>query len=465
MKGGTLALLLLMAILSIGQIEAQQQIELIHAGSMTVKRVNTRSTTFLKDQVQLQNKDGRFFCDSAIWWKSSDKLIAYGHVRYVGFDGLLLEGTQLDYREGSALVKGPVTLRHKDRTLSAPLLKYDMNSKTGHFYEGGLIHTQDGSMTCRTGTYSANEGHFTYEGKVIAETEKYQIVCEKLEQWPDEHRYYVPSSGIARTKVAGSKPQRFRGSMEFGRAWLWSGGESSRSTFSLGVKGSDSTVVFQSDSLHSAGGTTTLFSSFSEAYWSDWSGDSLEIHGAEITSSSSEAFAVGQVETFARQMVCKSDSMHWSPTDSVIHLCGQVNVWVDEYVLSSDSLSIFQHHPSGLDSLFGGGMVNISKPSDSTGYDEMGGNFLYGFLEPQGLKALTLKGNAEAYIQPDMDRRAKIQCSAINLQFEEGKLKQVFFNQTPEGIVSKPAPIEHLPGFAGESAQRPARMEAISGLK
>jgi len=95
----------------------------------------------------------------------------------------------------------------------------------------------------------------------------------------------------------------------------------------------------------------------------------------------------------------------------------------------------------------------------------MAGNFLYGFLEDAGMKSLEIKGNAQALFEPDSERSSNIQCADIVLEFEDGQLKRVRFNKGPQGQVSDPTPSQHLPGFTGETAQRPARMVAISGLK
>jgi lipopolysaccharide export system protein LptA len=376
-----------------------------------------------------------------------------------------LRSQHLDYSKGVAFLRGNVVLVHKGQTLKTPTLRYDTEAETGQFLQGAEIETDDGHLTCQSGRYSASDEHFVFEGKVHAVTEDYILDCPKMEQWPGQHRYYVPKPGVAQSKVPSGDSYRLRGFMRFGRAWMWSASDGQSSAFSHGIEGVDSTVQFSADSLYRMEGEQELYGASEPAKWSDWTGDSLEIHGAYIFKDDWMARAEGQVETFARGLVCRSNTMEWLKADSLLNFSGQPMVWTDEYLLRSDTLRWFQHHPSGLDSLYGSGQVHISKPVDSLRYDEMAGNFLYGFLEDAGMKSLKIKGNAQALFQPDPERSSNIQCADILLEFEEGQLKWVRFNKGPQGQVSDPTPSLHLPGFAGETVQRPVRMEAISGLK
>jgi hypothetical protein len=447
------------------QLRPGQRVDILRSGSITVKRTESGPVTILRGDVALKNKDGVFYCDSARWWRKDDRFVAFGAVRYQGNDGVKLRSQLLDYSKGVAFLRGNVVLVHNGQTLKTPTLRYDTEAETGQFLQGAEITTEDGTLTCQSGRYSASDEHFVFEGKVHAVTDDYILDCPKMEQWPSQHRYYVPKPGIAQSKVASGDTYRLRGFMRFGRAWMWSTTDGNASAFAQHVEGIDSTVQFSADSLYRQGESTSLFSQDGQAYWSDWSGDSLEIHAEAIYRSPSMASASGHVATFARGLVCASDAMAWNSTDSILNFSGKPLVWTSEYLLRSDSLRWFQHHPSGLDSLYGSGLVHISKPIDSLRFDEMAGNFLYGFLEESGMKFLKIKGNAQALFQPDPERSSQIQCADIALEFEDGALKYVRFNKGPQGQVADPVLSLHLPGFAGESAQRPARMEAISGLK
>ena len=465
MKRLVAVFLCLLGLSAHAQLRPGQRVDILRSGSITVKRTDNGPVTILRGDVALKNRDGVFYCDSARWWRKDDRFVAFGQVRYQGNEGVRLRSQHLDYSKGIAFLRGNVVLVHKGQTLKTPTLRYDTEAETGQFLQGAEIETEDGTLTCQSGRYSASEEHFVFEGKVHAVTESYVLDCPKMEQWPSQHRYYVPKPGIAQSKVTSGDSYRLRGFMRFGRAWMWSSSDGQSSAFSKGVEGMDSTIQFSADSLYRFEGEQELFGGSESAQWSDWTGDSLEIHGAYIFKDEWMAQAKGQVETFARGLVCRSNSMEWLKADSLLNFSGQPLVWTDEYVLRSDTLRWFQHHPSGLDSLYGSGQVHISKPVDSLRFDEMAGNFLYGFLEDAGMKSLEIKGNAQALFQPDSERSSNIQCADIVLEFEDGQLKRVRFNKGPQGQVSDPTPSQHLPGFTGETAQRPARMVAISGLK
>jgi len=461
----TLLVAVFPSLLAFGQNQTSQRVELLNAGSMTITQMNHVSVTVLKENVKLRNQDGTFQCDSAIWWRDLDKFLAYSRVNFIGNDGVKLRGNELDYQEGVALVKGPVTLVHGNQTLSTPLLRYNTHERTGTFSEGGIIQTPDGTMSCGSGSYWAKDQHFQYRYNVIAETEDYRIHCERMEHWPDARHYYIPSPGIAHNVSKSIGNENSEGLLRFGKAWVWMDKDSTISAFSMGVEGLDSTIMFQADSLYKKGESTSLYSNDGIAKWADWSGDSLEIHGTYIFRNKATANAEGNVATFAKGLVCKSESMNFNAADSTLHFSGKPFVWADEYVLHSDSLRWYQHNSGKLDSLYGSGLVHISKPIDSLRFDEMSGHFLSGLLDSNGIKSMNISGNAQASFQPDSNRSSLIQCAEINLEFDEGKLHKVRFVKNPQGTVTSPNPTIHLPGFSDEFAQRPARMEAISGLK
>jgi hypothetical protein len=458
MKRLLAALLVVLSWTAFGQLRPGQRVDLLHSASVTVKRTQSGPLTILRGEVALKNRDGIFYCDSAHWRRKEDVFVAFGNVRYQGKDGVKLRSQFLDYSKGIAFLRGDVVLVHKGQTLKTPTLRYDTQAETGQFNQGGEIETEDGRLTCQSGRYSAAEEHFIFSGNVHAVTEDYILDCPKMEQWPNQHRYFLPLGGHAKTE---------HGAMEFGEARLQT--DPKISQFYHGVKGVDSLIQFRADSLYQidAVSQTELYGKSTAAQWADWGPDSMEIHGMVIVRTEDWAQADGDVSTFAQGTVSHSDAMRWNATDSILNLFGLPVVWAEDYQVCADTLRFYLHYQPDLDSIYGHGLVHLSKEVDSLRSDEMAGTLLSGFMSQQKMKRLRIQGNAQALFHPDPQRSSQILSAEIFLLFEDGRLEEVQFVKGPQGEVTSAVAgnSTHLPGHRPTRAQRPFRMDAISGLK
>ncbi|MDG1252564.1 MAG: OstA-like protein [Schleiferiaceae bacterium] len=458
MKRLLAALIICLSWTALGQLRPGQRIDLLHSTSVTVKRTSTGPVHILKGDVAFKNRDGVFYCDSARWWRKDDRFLAYGNIRFRGKDGVRLSSQTLDYTKGLAFLRGQVVLKHESQTLKTPSLRYDTENETGTFHEGGNIETADGNLTCRSGQYWATESRFLFEGEVHALTKEYVIDCVRMEQWPNDHLYYLDQGGRAKTD---------HGSMNFGRALLQT--EPKISHFYRGVVGVDSLIQFNADSLYQieADSQTELYGKSKPAQWADWGADSMEIHAMAIVRTLRYANADGNVSTFIQGMASHSESMRWNATDSILHLFGLPVVWAEDYQVCADTLRFYLQYEPDLDSIYGLGLVHLSTAVDSLRSDEMAGAMLSGFMSQQKMKSLRIQGNAQALFHPDPQRSSQVLSAEILLLFAEGKLLEVQFIKGPQGDVksSSSSSSTHLPGSRPQRSQRPLRMEAISGLK
>lgn len=95
------------------------------------------------------------YCDSALFYESSNSLNAFGNVRMNQGDTLNLTGDILYYdgTEKLARVRNNVVLIHGDMTLYTDSLDYDRLYNVGYFFEGGHLITKDNDLTSDWGEY------------------------------------------------------------------------------------------------------------------------------------------------------------------------------------------------------------------------------------------------------------------------------------------------------------------------
>ncbi len=111
------------------------------------------------------------YCDSALFYESSNSFDAYGNVKMRQGDTLSLTGDVLFYNgyEQLARVRHNVVLKHRESTLYTDSLDYDRLYDLGYFFEGGRLVDQDNELTSDWGEYSPStrEAIFNYNVKLV----------------------------------------------------------------------------------------------------------------------------------------------------------------------------------------------------------------------------------------------------------------------------------------------------------
>lgn len=137
----------------LAQIESR--IFLLHSDRLYHDSQIDNKAQILVGNVQFQHEDIFMYCDSALFYESSNSLNAFGNVKMNQGDTLNLSGDILYYNgtDKLARVRNNVVLTHGDMTLYTDSLDYDRLYNVGYFFEGGHLITQDNDLTSDWGEY------------------------------------------------------------------------------------------------------------------------------------------------------------------------------------------------------------------------------------------------------------------------------------------------------------------------
>lgn len=123
---------------------------------------------FLVGNVQFEHDGAYMYCDSALFYKETNSFDAFGNVRMVQGDTLLLTGEMLFY-DGDpqvlrARVRHNVVLTHRNSVLYTDSLDYDRLEGKGYFFDGGKLVDEENQLTSEWGEYmpSTREAVFNY---------------------------------------------------------------------------------------------------------------------------------------------------------------------------------------------------------------------------------------------------------------------------------------------------------------
>lgn len=137
------------------QAQIESRIFLLHSDRLYHDSQIDNKAQILVGNVQFQHEDIFMYCDSALFYESSNSLNAFGNVKMNQGDTLNLSGDILYYNgtDKLARVRNNVVLTHGDMTLYTDSLDYDRLYNVGYFFEGGHLITKDNDLTSDWGEY------------------------------------------------------------------------------------------------------------------------------------------------------------------------------------------------------------------------------------------------------------------------------------------------------------------------
>ncbi|MBQ1633901.1 MAG: hypothetical protein II050_04380, partial [Bacteroidaceae bacterium] len=177
---------------------SDSRVHLLHADKLYFDQYVNSAAQFLVGNVKFQHEGTLMYCDSALFYESTNSFDAFGNVRMLQGDTLSLTGDVLYYNglDQLARVRHNVVLKHLKTELYTDSLDYDRLYNLGYFFEGGKLLDQGNQLTSDWGEYNpaTREAVFNYNVKLLnpappAET-KTTLVSDTL--------HYNTQSGVAR---------------------------------------------------------------------------------------------------------------------------------------------------------------------------------------------------------------------------------------------------------------------------
>lgn len=145
----------------------ERYVYLLHADETRFnQRVNPDAQILVGDVI-FRHDSMYMYCDSALFYETSNSLDAYGNVRMNQGDTLFLYGDRLHYNgdEMLAKVRENVIMIDKQMTLTTDSLNYDRTINLGYYFNWGTVEDTLNVLTSEWGEYDTqtNDAVFNYE--------------------------------------------------------------------------------------------------------------------------------------------------------------------------------------------------------------------------------------------------------------------------------------------------------------
>lgn len=145
----------------------ERYVYLLHADETRFdQRINPDAQILVGDVV-FRHDSMYMYCDSALFYDTSNSLDAYGNVRMNQGDTLFLYGDRLHYNgdEMLAKVRNNVVMIDKEMTLTTDSLNYDRTINLGYYFNWGTVEDTLNVLTSEWGEYDTqtNDAIFNYQ--------------------------------------------------------------------------------------------------------------------------------------------------------------------------------------------------------------------------------------------------------------------------------------------------------------
>lgn len=145
----------------------ERYVYLLHADETRYDKLINPDAQILVGDVAFRHDSMYMYCDSALFYETSNSLDAYGNVRMNQGDTLFLYGDRLHYNgdEMLAKVRDNVVMIDKEMTLTTDSLNYDRTINLGYYFNWGTLEDTLNILTSEWGEYDTqtNDAVFNYE--------------------------------------------------------------------------------------------------------------------------------------------------------------------------------------------------------------------------------------------------------------------------------------------------------------
>jgi lipopolysaccharide export system protein LptA len=150
---------------------SDSKVHLLHADCLYFDERLHRTAQILVGHVQFSHDGVLLFCDSALYYESTNSFDAFGHVRMNQGDTLMLNSEVLYYNGLDQLARAryDVELEHGTMTIYTDSLDFDRLYNLGYYFEGGRVLDHDNELTSDWGEYNptTHEAVFNYNVRLV----------------------------------------------------------------------------------------------------------------------------------------------------------------------------------------------------------------------------------------------------------------------------------------------------------
>ena len=191
-------------LLSISGIRAQEkEIEIRQAGSFQLDEENFPGANILErsaaKQVHLVHQGMDFWSDKTFFYKKENRFDAFGNVRIVQGDSLVLTSKTVNY-DGKiklAVAKEQVVLDNKEMLLKTDTLFFDRMKSIAYYPADGTVYDSLTTINSKRGTYISEAKKYKFENNVVVTNPDFTLTSARMDFYTEtKHAFFYGATTI-----------------------------------------------------------------------------------------------------------------------------------------------------------------------------------------------------------------------------------------------------------------------------
>ena len=191
-------------LLSISEIWAQEkEIEIRQAGSFQLDEENFPGANILErsaaKQVHLVHQGMDVWSDKAFFYKKENRFDAFGNVRIVQGDSLVLTSKTVNY-DGKiklAVAKEQVVLDNKEMLLKTDTLFFDRMKSIAYYPADGTVYDSLTTINSKRGTYISDAKKYKFENNVVVTNPDFTLTSALMDFYTEtKHAFFYGATTI-----------------------------------------------------------------------------------------------------------------------------------------------------------------------------------------------------------------------------------------------------------------------------
>ncbi|GGK66261.1 hypothetical protein GCM10011405_12780 [Rufibacter glacialis] len=438
--------------------------------------------------------------DSAYQYASDrNKLEVFGnvHITQPGMDATS-NTASYDGTRRIATMRGNVTLRDEQMTLTTPSLDYDLNAKRAYYTQAGNIVGPDYTIQSQFGTYTSTDKVLSFKknikyvgqnAEVVSDTMSYNTVSKVVEFFGPTTIKSPDGTLFAHrgTYNTVTRESNFRGNASIktpdylikGEVLTYDKGKeyytASRNVSMTSIK--DTTIITGQTALYwRALGRAKVYGSpvmrtIENRDTMYLSADTLvSVENVKDKTKKGKLYAYHDVRIFKSDLQGLCDSLTYDQNDSTIYLNRNPRLWANKNQMTADSV-VLQLRNGTIDQMRMFGNAFAISIDTLENYNQVKGRAMIARFAEGKIRRIDVNGNAESLyfaLQGDtttmgMNRAVS---SDMRLVFQAGEVQYITFLEQPDAKLIPPHELEEpdtrLKGFVWRSDEKPTRAQVLA---
>ncbi len=468
-----------------------------------------RYDRLIGDVVFVQNKT-TIYCDSAHFFKSENRVEAFGNVHITEGDSVDVTSFGLSYdgnKKIAHLRKKVVFKKLGLATLYTDFLDYDRNKNEARYFNGGKLVDTTNVLTSEKGYYDINTNLASFKKNVVGVNDDYTMTSDTLQYNSKTKIILFRDHTTIKDKEGGTAVYENGFYDTSKKLSSLNQGEIETPTYKLKgdqyflndlkkfykAKGNvvmtskeENMIIYGDDGDYDrANGITKVYNNAYLAKITDQN-DTLFLTADTLVSIEStdpakkKLLAYNKVKIFKNDLQGIADSLVYQAHDSTLHFFNDPVLWTNENQMTADSIRMLITNRT-IDRIFLVANSFVVSQDSLSHFNQIKGRTMTAIFRDKEISHVNVEGNGESLYYALQEVKAdslanqksssflmgmnKIICSNMKINFKNGKVNNISFYIMPDASFIPPKELNEsdkkLQGFVWREKEKPEKSDVV----